>query len=227
MGRPRKDSNIPSAKIRMEQAFWELLELHPYTEISMKEIIRRAGVNHNTFYYHYNGLDELAETALSHAIPHELVSAVLHGLTGSDEALERLVSDSELSTQVEHLCHAAGEHGSPRMRAMVRDTITETWFTALNVDVRSMGVNSQLAVEVALGMFMSLFSYWAQHTRQISLAELLRTDSASALRAMLPNLVMTALVEDGATPNNAARTVQSPRTRITLVEDSRNGDADE
>ncbi|NMM93248.1 TetR/AcrR family transcriptional regulator [Bifidobacterium oedipodis] len=200
MARPRKDSKLPSARERMEQAFWDLLRKHPYAEISMKEITRRAGVNHNTFYYHYTGMDELAEDALAHAIPQDLVSAVLHGVTGSDEALARLADDSALSERVEHLCLAASEHSSPRMRAMVRDSIRDAWFAILNIDEQAMSVNSRLSVEVALGIFMSLFSYRADRSEDIALPELLRTQSASMLRGMLPNMVMSALAADGALP---------------------------
>ncbi|OZG69262.1 TetR/AcrR family transcriptional regulator [Bifidobacterium eulemuris] len=215
MPRPRKDSGLPSAQERMEQAFWTLLERHPYSQISMKEVTRLAAVNHNTFYYHYSGLDELAESALQHAIPHELVAAVLRGFTGSDEALARLIDDPTLSDHMEHLCHAASERSSPHMRAMVRDAIRQTWFTVLDIDPQAMGPNSQLAVEAALGVFMAMFSYRAEHAADMTLVELLRADSASQLRIMLPNLVMSALVEDGAISQSMSHTaVEADRTAI-------------
>ncbi|OZG60196.1 AcrR family transcriptional regulator [Bifidobacterium lemurum] len=204
MPRPRKDSGLPSAQERMEQAFWTLLERHPYSQISMKEVTRLAEVNHNTFYYHYSGLDELAESAMQHSIPHELVAAVLRGFTGSDEALARLIGDPTLSNHMEHLCHAASERSSPRMRAMVRGAIRQTWFDILDIDPQAMGPNSQLAVEAALGVFMALFSYRAEHSTDMTLVELLRTDSAGQLRAMLPVWVMSALAADGAIPASRA-----------------------
>lgn len=209
MPRPRKDSGQPSAQERMEQAFWTLLECRPYAQISMKEITRLAAVNHNTFYYHYSGLDELAESALQHTIPHELVAAVLRGLTGSDEALTRLADNPTLSSHLDHLCHATGEHGSPKMRAMVKNTIRQTWFDVLDIDPQAMGPNSQIAVEAALGVFMALFSYRAAHTTDMTLVELLRTDSASQLRTMLPDLVVSALVEDGAISVDHSRKLRS------------------
>ena len=64
MPRPRLDCDTPSAIQRMINAFWHLLSERRYRNITVTDIVRRANVNRNSFYYHFNKLDELAYRAI-------------------------------------------------------------------------------------------------------------------------------------------------------------------
>ena len=64
MPRPRRDSEILPAKERLENAFWELLSEREYRKITVTDIVRTADVNRNSFYYHFTGLPELADSAI-------------------------------------------------------------------------------------------------------------------------------------------------------------------
>ena len=68
MPRPRRDSEILPAKERLENAFWELLSEREYRKITVTDIVRTADVNRNSFYYHFTGLPELADSAILHAV---------------------------------------------------------------------------------------------------------------------------------------------------------------
>ena len=68
MPRPRRDSEILPAKERLENAFWELLSEREYNKITVTDIVRTADVNRNSFYYHFTGLPELADSAILHAV---------------------------------------------------------------------------------------------------------------------------------------------------------------
>ena len=46
-------------------AFWELLEEHPYNKISVRMIVERCGVNRNTFYYYFQDIPALVEEILN------------------------------------------------------------------------------------------------------------------------------------------------------------------
>ena len=71
MARPRKDQEGPTAVERMEEAFWEILAEKPYAQITVSEIAKRAQVNKNAFYYHFDGLGRARRakrwTTCSHA----------------------------------------------------------------------------------------------------------------------------------------------------------------
>ena len=64
MPRPRLDCDTPSAIQRMINTFWQLLSERRYRNITVTDIVRRANVNRNSFYYHFNKLDELAYRAI-------------------------------------------------------------------------------------------------------------------------------------------------------------------
>ena len=68
MPRPRRDSEILPAKERLENAFWELLSERENRKITVTDIVRTADVNRNSFYYHFTGLPELADSAILHAV---------------------------------------------------------------------------------------------------------------------------------------------------------------
>lgn len=61
MPRPRITAPGLSAKERIEEAFWQLLEELPYGQISIKKLADRARVNHKTIYYYYENIDALAK----------------------------------------------------------------------------------------------------------------------------------------------------------------------
>ena len=61
MSRPKSNSSEPSAKMRIEEAFWKLLEEMPYNDISIKQLTKQANVNHKTIYYYYKNIDDIAK----------------------------------------------------------------------------------------------------------------------------------------------------------------------
>ena len=61
MSRPKSNAPGPTAKMRIEDAFWALLEEMPYEDISIKRLSSQANVNHKTIYYYYNNIDDIAK----------------------------------------------------------------------------------------------------------------------------------------------------------------------
>lgn len=48
-------------KNAIKQAFLKLLLQHPYSEITVKDIVSECGINRNSFYYHYQDMPALVE----------------------------------------------------------------------------------------------------------------------------------------------------------------------
>lgn len=67
MPRPRHDSRCCRQE-RLENAFWELLADRDYRKITVTDVVREAGVNRNSFYYHFSSLPELADSAILHQV---------------------------------------------------------------------------------------------------------------------------------------------------------------
>ena len=49
---------------RLYDAFWSLLEEKPYAQISVSELLARAGVSRGDFYYHYKNLVDMSKCAV-------------------------------------------------------------------------------------------------------------------------------------------------------------------
>src|SRR5690606_40839879 len=75
MGRPRNDGG-PTAPQRLEAAFFDLLSATPYQDVTISALVREAGVNRNSFYYHYTDLDDLARSATDNVVLSEIAHLI-------------------------------------------------------------------------------------------------------------------------------------------------------
>ena len=48
----------------ISDAFWQLLDEKPYNKITVQNIVERCQVNRNTFYYHFQNIQDLAECSI-------------------------------------------------------------------------------------------------------------------------------------------------------------------
>lgn len=51
----------------MELAFWDCMKEMPFSEITVRDIVSRAKVNRNSYYYHYDSMWDLAQASVEHA----------------------------------------------------------------------------------------------------------------------------------------------------------------
>lgn len=117
MPRPRRDSEILPAKERLENAFWELLSEREYRKITVTDIVRTADVNRNSFYYHFTGLPELADSAILHAVENTpLPSAPNANFNPDDEwrkHVTALLREPEQRRRLDRLALLAGTRRIP------------------------------------------------------------------------------------------------------------------
>lgn len=83
MARPAYRGDTPTAVTKLKDAFWQLLGEMNYSHITVKKLAGVAGVNPNTFYYHFATMDDLAKAALEEVqlseLPPLLMSRFLTG----------------------------------------------------------------------------------------------------------------------------------------------------
>lgn len=61
----RKGENVADfTKKAIKETFIKLIEEHPLSKITIKDIVEECGINRNTFYYHYKDLPALIEEIL-------------------------------------------------------------------------------------------------------------------------------------------------------------------
>lgn len=89
MARPSYRENQLTAKERLKEAFWLLLSEHRYSQITVKKLSQAAQVNPNTFYYHYDSMDDLALEALNDEKLYEIPSIIHEKFLSTDQTALR------------------------------------------------------------------------------------------------------------------------------------------
>ena len=125
MPRPRRDSEILPAKERLENAFWELLSEREYRKITVTDIVRTADVNRNSFYYHFTGLPELADSAILHAVENTPLPSAPNANFNPDNEWRKhvtaLLREPEQRQRLDRLALLAGPHSSPELVESLQD----------------------------------------------------------------------------------------------------------
>lgn len=160
MPRPRKDQEGPSAVERMEEAFWDALAEKPYGQITVGEIAKRAQVNKNAFYYHFDGLHALAAQAIGHTLLREMARMLL--LSGemengpSSAQLTALASRPDLVQRTYRIGLVAGKHGSRELVAVLKRLILDAWFELFDVEASNLSAEAVTTIRFALGGMLEL-----------------------------------------------------------------------
>ena len=154
MARPRKDSPEPSARERLIEAFWALLEERPYAQITLSDVARAAGVRRNTFYYHYANVSDLAEDALRGYIPVALqgIGALRAGRL--DQHLSMLFASDPHNLLARRMTLIAGPHGTMELIGVVKGIVWELWIDMLGIDE-----SKRPLFEFVIGGLLSSASY--------------------------------------------------------------------
>ncbi|MCD8316696.1 MAG: TetR/AcrR family transcriptional regulator [Eggerthellaceae bacterium] len=140
MGRPSKDQAGPSAKERLAAAFWESLEEAPYEQITVAALSKRANVNHNTFYYHFTNLDDMAQKLFEQDLIDDsrlflriLFSGknqILYWLNNVDPQSESFAAIESRIKKVNLFLNS----GSAYLVELFKKELFETWKSNLNLD---------------------------------------------------------------------------------------------
>ena len=167
MPRPRHDSEVLPAKERLENAFWELLADRDYRKITVTDVVREAGVNRNSFYYHFSSLPELADSAILHqveSIPINRVTATL--------------SDPEQRQRLDHLALLAGPHSTLELTESLRDFCRLQMLSTLQRDPKNLDLKTELMVEFTVGGMLAVLQRWPELSDTIEIKDLLKEDVA-------------------------------------------------
>ncbi len=157
MGRPRIDTNEPSAVDRIYEAYWKLLEDNMVKDITISMVSATAGCNRGTFYYHFKDMDEL------------LYRIIEKDLMGSeDESYAHLIfrmlatpSSELLLEQVEnkmtrHLFLLASRGGMEIVGSKIKEIVRNMWQSILCEDGRELSFESLLMIEYSVSGLISL-----------------------------------------------------------------------
>ena len=156
MPRPRRDSEILPAKERLENAFWELLSEREYRKITVTDIVRTADVNRNSFYYHFTGLPELADSAILHAVENTPLPSAPNANFNPDNEWRKhvtaLLREPEQRQRLDRLALLAGPHSSPELVESLQDFGRLTLISVLGLDADHLDLKTDLMLDFTVGI---------------------------------------------------------------------------
>ena len=174
MARPRYERDDDTALDKLAEAFWNCLREDSYHKISVASLVRRAGVNRNTFYYHYEGIDDMARSLVrQQALDPSLPEIFLSQFEGDDELLPfDLVKQEKYRVRFERIFLIAGDNSSPELQKILKDAVLDLWCSALGIKLEELDLVAHLQIEFMLGGIFALMSYAGAHANEIDADEL-------------------------------------------------------
>lgn len=224
MPRPRRDSEILPAKDRLENAFWELLSEREYNKITVTDIVRTADVNRNSFYYHFSGLPELADSAILHAVE----DTPMPGVPGRDfdpdtewrKHVTALLCDPEQRQRLDQLALLAGPHSSPELVSSLKEFGRLTMISVLGLDADNLDLKTDLMLDFTVGGMLAVLQRWPKLHEKLPLDTVFNEDVAVLAAGMFMSMSKADMLEywrrifsEGFVPGMAISQQQPPSAK--------------
>ena len=224
MPRPRRDSEILPAKDRLENAFWELLSEREYNKITVTDIVRTADVNRNSFYYHFSGLPELADSAILHAVE----DTPMPGVPGRDfnpdtewrKHVTALLRDPEQRQRLDRLALLAGPHSLPELVSSFKEFGRLTMISVLGLDADNLDLKTDLMLDFTVGGMLAVLQRWPKLHEKLPLDTVFNEDVAVLAAGMFMSMSKADMLEywrrifsEGFVPGMAISQQQPPSTK--------------
>lgn len=133
MARPRKSERDEMATVKIENAFWSLLETERYSDITVLRVTQEAGINRNSFYYHYRDIDDLAQKAFMNNANNDVSKTLISALLSAfQEGRSAPVFDMSILPHSKRVMLCAGSD-SPYLNQLVNDLLKTVWLDSLSI----------------------------------------------------------------------------------------------
>lgn len=224
MPRPRRDSEILPAKDRLENAFWELLAEREYNKITVTDIVRTADVNRNSFYYHFSGLPELADSAILHAVE----NMPMPGVPGRDfdpdtewrKHVTALLRDPEQRQRLDRLALLAGPHSSSELVSSLKEFGRLTMISVLGLDADNLDLKTDLMLDFTVGGMLAVLQRWPKLHEKLPIDTVFNEDVAVLAAGMFMSMSKADMLEywrrifsEGFVPGIEISQQRSPSTK--------------
>lgn len=135
MARPKREPGVPDARQRLADAFWDMLSEMPFSEMTVLGISARAQVNHNSFYYHFRNIEDMAQTLFRENMLPEMPRLMLPFLLEGSGRLPEL-SRKEREVLEAHFMRARlfAQSGSPFLTGILEDSIRDLWLQTYGLE---------------------------------------------------------------------------------------------
>ena len=156
MSRPRYQKNQITALEKINRAFWDCLEKYNYEDITIKAISKAANINHNTIYYYYKSIDDLATQAFhenAEALYKEIIIFDSNGLS----SLRNIDVTESIEEIWKKITLFAGSQ-SYYLRKLLFDSMKTQWLRSLKVTYEKLETTDKAKVDFLIGGLVVVIS---------------------------------------------------------------------
>lgn len=196
MARPTRKTKDGTARKRMSEAFWTCMGEEPYDKLTVARIVREAGVNRNSFYYHFEDIDSMARTVVVELLDKDFLKRVLARFHGQDTLLDTS-PNSDLSTRLDRMCLIASDNSSVALQKILRDAMSEIWCDTFGITLETLTLPDRLAFEYNLGGIFSLLAYRANASNNFMIEDVASADFAKNIMESMEVISKKQKAKDG------------------------------
>lgn len=160
MARPKRTADLVSASERIENAFWSLLAEYPYSKITISVLSKKVEVNHNTFYYYYENIDDMAKKLFKKNIATDILTQIFSNLGNHNLSSSLLLTEPLPALRWERAILFARSN-SAFLTNIFKTAIMDAWLNAANIEKDLLSAEDYLELDF---IFSGLASILGNHT---------------------------------------------------------------
>jgi len=162
------DPRVIQSRAALRQALFDLLQIKPFREISIREITERAGVGYNTFFRHKGSKDELLK---------DIAAGEIKSLIELSMAALGEVNTAEASTAVCEYVAANRVLWSALLAAGAVDTLRDEFIRLSRVESEKIHrapepVPAEVGILLVASGTIELLAWWLRQPEPIPVGEL-------------------------------------------------------
>lgn len=190
MARPRKTDRDEMATVKIENAFWSLLETERYSDITVLRVSQEAGINRNSFYYHYRDIDDLAQKAFMNNADNEVSKTLVSALLSAfQEGKTALVFDLSILPYSKRIMLCA-RSDSPYLNQLVNNLLKTVWFDSLSIKEELMSEDEMLQSRFISAGLVSVLGSQEIKNNPLAMSTLSQTEIGKAIIATMKNIAL-------------------------------------
>ncbi len=200
MARPRKIEGEPDARERMIDAFWILLEAKPSNKITVADVVGAAQVNRNTFYYHFESVNDYMNCAVSDYVDEISLLIIGHVIQVVDLAympnIPKLPSAPVLSDTMPPLAMKrvrmlVSTHSSTELIAIVKKHVYHRFIEVFELDEEKLDSFDKMSLRFVIAGIIEMWGCVTDYINpsEISFEVLINSPIAQANLTMIKGII--------------------------------------
>lgn len=157
MGRPRKEEGEKAVDL-LECTFFQQLANTPFEKLTVSSIAKAAGVNRNSFYYHYTDINDLALSAVNNLLLSDIPRLVASGIGPGSKELDIVLRGAVQQGNYRKMMTIIGPNSTAELRGILKHSISELWLRAFGLEPKDLNAEEAATVSFTIAGALELAS---------------------------------------------------------------------